>query len=798
VADEIGKLFQERKIKAAIQKLGSSGADKAIEQLGEIGTDATSFLTAALKNKNYKVRRNAALALGRVKDKMAIAPLLRIAQEDENPEVQEGAVIGLASMGYPVMKSMIQMLEEEDLEEERRKTIVKVLDNMELTILTKSQQAIYQLAKGNFAECAKLGSDAVPCLMKSLTRGDEKLKEKAETTLMRIGIGAISALTDALFSNNDALRTISMQILEKMDIKLFHNTEKAAFYLARGNIDKCIEFETSALSPLLKALEDIRPEIVEKGIKGLKKLGPKASDALIKELKGRKRKTKGIIAKLLGELKDRKAVDVLISCLSDMETDVRINAAQSLCEIGDEKAIPFLINKALLDKDKRVRVFTGDRLKKMGKVIAPSLIKILEDEKSSHELRETSVRVLGEIKAGEAIHILTGIMLDGKGKIRELAASSLGEIGDKKAVPSLIKVLDEAKELSGWQRGFNATVSLGKIGDTRAVEPLIKIFHDDTYLPQLQGAAAEALGRIGEKKVIDDIIKELDNKKIQREVINAIGVLKNTKGIEPLIKLLQAEDSSSPLKGLIIDALGNIGDYSASEHIMEALKQEKLKRKAVIALGKIREEKAIPQIEEILFDKQSDKKLRKACVNNLINIKKRSSITSMLKVLKNRDVDLELKKLIVDSFPEMGEIIIKPCIKELKEEEENIELDKYLIGILGKLKSPKAVPGLLELMKITKEDTIKSKIAMALGNIGDESSLKTLIEEFENAENSNFIRKASLISLISMEDRTSLPLIIKTFESGNKELRDFTVKIFEQLDIPIYEKEKEKDKEEAK
>ena len=797
MADEIGKLFQERKIKAAIQKLGTPAADKAIEQLGEIGSDATNFLITALRNKNYKVRKNAALALGRVKDKLAISPLIRTASEDENPEVQEGAVMGLASMGYPVMKYIIGTLEDDDeLSESRKKTLVKVLDNMETAVLTKEQQAIYQLAKGNFAECAKLGSAATQCLIQALIKGDEKLAGKAETTLLRIGIGAIPGLIEGIYSPNDKLRKIALEILGKIDFKLFHNAEKAAYLLAKGEVDKCIEFESAALTPLLRSLEDDRPEVVEKGLKGLKKLGEKAVDALIKELRGRKRKTKGMIAELLGEIKDKRAVDVLISCLSDMDTEVRINAARSLCEIGDEKAIPFIINKALVDKDKRVRTFTGDRLKKMGLVIAPALMKILEDNKSSIELKEISVRVLGEIKAEKAIKILTGIMLEGKGKLRELAASSLGDIGSPKAVDALIKVLDEAKELSGWQRGFNATVSLGKIKDSRALDHLIKILHDETYLPQLQGAAAEAIGNIGNKKVIDELIKALENKKIQREVIKAIGELKSPRGVESLLEMLRSENTSTPMKGLLIESLGTIGDYSASEDIMKLLAKDKLKIKAIIALGNIREEKAIPQLEEILFDPKSNRKLRKACISSLINMKKRKSITSMLKILKSKEVDLELKKLIVDTFPEMGEIIIKPCIKELKNDEENLELNKYLIGILGKLKSSKSVSGLVELMEKSKEPSIKSKIAIALGEIKDKSSMKVLLKELRNRNNSIAVKKASIISLINMENTEAVSEIIKALEED--EMEKFILEVLEKLSIRTYVVEEKKEEKEER
>ena len=793
MADEIGKLFLERKIKAAIQKFNSTKPDKAISQLVEVGEPAANYLITSLKDKNYKVRKNSAISLGRIKSKKAIAPLLRAISDDENPEVQDSAVMAMATIGYPAMKTIITMLEEDDeLGEEKKKGMVKVLDNMETAVLTKNQQAVYQLAKGNFAGCSKLGEAAVPCLIKALTKGDEALKEKAETTLLRIGIGALPGLTDSLFSPNDKLREMALNILEKMDINTFHNTEKAAYYLAKGDIDKCVEFETSAITPLLKALEDNRPEVVQAGLKGLKKLDKMAVSSLIKELKGRKRKTKSIIARLLGEIGDKKAVDVLISCLSDMDTKVRINAAQSLCDIGDTKAIPFIINKALLDKDKKVRTFTGERLKKMGQIIAPSLIKILKDEKSSQELKEIAVKVLGEIKAESSVKVLTGVMLDGKGKLRELAALSLGDIGSEKAVEPLIKVLADAKELSGWQRGFNATVSLGKIRDVRAVEPLITIFLDENYLPQLQGAAAEALGNIGDKKVIDELIKGLENKKIQREVIKAIGKLGNPGGIEPLLKIFHSEDSSSLIKSLVIEALGNIGDYSASEDIIKALKEKKLQLKAVEAVGKIREEKAIPEIEEILFNRETDVKLRRACVNTIINIKKRESITSMFKVLKNKTVDLDLKKLIVKSLPEMGETIIKPVIKELKEDEENLELNKYLINILGNLKSSKAVLDLQELLEISRNEIIKTKVAEALGNIRDEESIKTLLEALKNKETSVFVRKSSLISLINMENEALIPLLIKIIDEEESDFRTYTVSALRQMGVPLYEEEEEK------
>jgi HEAT repeat protein len=65
---------------------------------------------------------------------------------------------------------------------------------------------------------------------------------------------------------------------------------------------------------------------------------------------------------LLGELRDRRAVDVLISLLD--HDDVNYNAAWALGEIGDARAIPALI-AALSNTDALVRVSAIDALEKL-------------------------------------------------------------------------------------------------------------------------------------------------------------------------------------------------------------------------------------------------------------------------------------------------------------------------------------------------------------------------------------------------------------------------------------------------
>jgi HEAT repeat protein len=65
----------------------------------------------------------------------------------------------------------------------------------------------------------------------------------------------------------------------------------------------------------------------------------------------------------------------------------------------------------------------------------------------------------------------------------------LGEIGDERAVGSLIKALED----EDCHPRMAAAEALGRIGDNRAVEPLIKALEDD----EVRYAAEEALEKLG-------------------------------------------------------------------------------------------------------------------------------------------------------------------------------------------------------------------------------------------------------------------------------------------------------------
>jgi len=100
-AKALGEAKDARAVEPLIAALGDKGCGHtAANALAKIGKPAVETLIVALKNENPFVRRNAAKALGEIKDFSAEEPLTS-ALKDESPAVRRNASIALREMGKP-------------------------------------------------------------------------------------------------------------------------------------------------------------------------------------------------------------------------------------------------------------------------------------------------------------------------------------------------------------------------------------------------------------------------------------------------------------------------------------------------------------------------------------------------------------------------------------------------------------------------------------------------------------------------------------------------------------------------
>jgi hypothetical protein len=221
--------------------------------------------------------------------------------------------------------------------------------------------------------------------------------------------------------------------------------------------------------------------------------------------------------------------------------------------------------------------------------------------------------------------------------------SELGKYRDKNSTMVLIEILIKYRENPGQYLKVRcqAANSLGKISDENAVLPLMMIMNDRNENYRLRLLAAESLGKIGSSQAVLPLIKivaDQDEKSVylKESAAKALGMLDDERAVEPLIKILETKqeimDKFSYLKEKIIEALGRLS-FKKDRRIY-ALKNvlddesPHVRSSAVEALSEIDDEKVIPLIEKMIFDKNES--VAKTAILALYNVQGKNYILEML------------------------------------------------------------------------------------------------------------------------------------------------------------------------
>ncbi len=228
-------------------------------------------------------------------------------------------------------------------------------------------------------------------------------------------------------------------------------------------------------------------------------------EEVIQALQGPDDDTREEAARVLGELKDMRAVTPLLSALDDPNHYVRREAAKSLGRLGDERAIPALIN-ALKDNDRSGREGAAEGLADMKEKASGPLILALKDPDWHVRMGVLiSMRIIGDKKT---IPDIIGVITDENRFVRREAVKSLGRIGDKRIVGPLTDALKD-EDRSVRMRAVGALVKC--CGDA-AVEPLIGALHDSDSGVRLR--VVQALEEIRDLRGIQAIHDSLNPESI--------------------------------------------------------------------------------------------------------------------------------------------------------------------------------------------------------------------------------------------------------------------------------------------
>ena len=197
-------------------------------------------------------------------------------------------------------------------------------------------------------------------------------------------------------------------------------------------------------------------------------------------------------------------------------------------------------------------VVCGGRLQKpsqkSGLPAVDALIGALRHE--DDDVRWKAAIALGEIGDPQAIEPLIALLCDEDRFVKSHAAHALGMIGEP-AVDPLIRALREGDGNLRW----GAAIALGKIRDPRAIEPLIRALADKYENVRAESAIITCSNRktcIRTPATVFKIFRWTE----RLEVVTALGELKDTDAIQPLIQML--ENAGDEERKAIADALDAI------------------------------------------------------------------------------------------------------------------------------------------------------------------------------------------------------------------------------------------------
>jgi HEAT repeat protein len=188
-------------------------------------------------------------------------------------------------------------------------------------------------------------------------------------------------------------------------------------------------------------------------------------------------------------------------------------------------------------------------------------------------LRNKDLKIVGAatgalIRIGEpAVEPLTQILKDEDPRLRIIAATALGKIGNTQVIEPLADVLRHDTYFRAAEEAASALVKIGK----PAVEVLTQTMENKSFIVRL--LTVKALSRIKDERAVDCLIQSLSDEywEVRKEAAESLGEMGDPRAIESLSKTLEdtrslkKEDYILTLEHLklirlaVIDALVKIG-----------------------------------------------------------------------------------------------------------------------------------------------------------------------------------------------------------------------------------------------
>lgn len=354
----------------------------------------------------------------------------------------------------------------------------------------------------------------------------------------------------------------------------------------------------------ISQLADKDQKKVTDAARELRKLKAKESvAALVPLLKHESGDVREEAAYALMEIGDASAVQPLIDAIdlgAGGKGADRANRkiAEALGALGDKKATPTLLKMVQGSKTDIERLAAVDALGQLkDTAAAKTLIRLVEDGQTAPLITKRAIIALGNMRAQESIPALTKAMvIERRGVSFFVEASyALFQIGAPSAVAVSAILTGDDKSFATWAEENNraaagylskGAIVLADLGDKSAVPSLVKLASwqdpngNDVFQMLVRGTAAEALGRLraaeGAKVIADQVA--IDEANIREKFAIALAHIGDKSALPKLEAA--AKKGTWSARSSAITGLALLGD-GRHKGVIEAAIQEQTPDNAV-------------------------------------------------------------------------------------------------------------------------------------------------------------------------------------------------------------------------
>jgi len=499
-----------------------------------------------------------------------------------------------------------------------------------------SEQALFQLigtkvyldapaAAAVDAYLISMGETAIGPLVQAVQDKDAGVRGGAGGPLKAIGAPTVTSLMPLIDVYDDAVRGLAgatlagigepavaplMQIMKQM--KPLPDQEPAAFRRAKSQAQTSfIGMGATAFDPVIEqVLTDENPEVRSAGatilgsITNQTKIGAMAAEdasrvvqPLVELLANDKewtvrRRAAASLGLLTEVARDNNAAPTLIARLGDERPEVRAAVAKALGEVRAPEAAAPLANTLMTNRTGA----TSEIATALAKIGTPSIAPLTPAlDHSDAEVRLVATQTIATIGTGAAVVPLGKALGDSNVKIRRAAADALRSLATATVLPQLATALAD----DDWRVYYAARDALARVGEPAVGTLVAALSHPNTRVaymaeqalatigkpsipalvnglssasPQAVEWSAIALGDIGHDAV-QAAAQQLGNPAVsvtaRVAAARALGITKARAATQPLIKAASAD--AYQIRNAAIKALSVVADEEGTEAVTNSL-----------------------------------------------------------------------------------------------------------------------------------------------------------------------------------------------------------------------------------